>query len=190
MRRRNSTIDKGRIDWMPIKKVWRAILYVGNKDMKIGDYRTREEAILVLQSPLKIKMKQNVRSPWTSKPTSTQDLHASELSYSIRELEKHYNLQPSRMQGWTRQRMEEYLYKLSRKNPVKRKKNLMSNPIEIYDTILAIEAKKGKYSNWPGEKFRHDFKTNTGAKIYGLPDGSLLIKGKKRLWKKFDYPNK
>jgi hypothetical protein len=59
--------------------------------------------------------------------------------------------------------------------------------VEIYDTILAIEAKKGKKSLWPNEKFRHDFKTSSRAKVYGLPDGSLLIKSAtgKRLWKKF-----
>jgi len=58
---------------------------------------------------------------------------------------------------------------------------------EIYDNILAIEAKKGKNSLWPNEKFRHDFKG--GATVDGLPDGSLHIRSKKgkRLWKNIDY---
>jgi len=67
-----------------------------------------------------------------------------------------------------------------RKNPVR--------AIEIYDNILAIEAKKGKSSLWPGEKFRHDFKK--GGKIFGLGNGSLLIKPRnnnQKLWKNFNY---
>lgn len=68
-----------------------------------------------------------------------------------------------------------------------------SNPFhgatKIYDNVLALEAQKGMSSMWPGEEFRHDFKTVKGkAAVYGLPDGSLLIKGNKRLWKKFNYP--
>ncbi len=65
------------------------------------------------------------------------------------------------------------------------------NPVEIegteiYRDVLAIEARKGKDSLWPKENFRHDF-TSKSAKIIGLPDGSLLIKGRKRLWKRFSY---
>ncbi len=73
-----------------------------------------------------------------------------------------------------------------------KKKRLRSNPLsnetEIYGDILAIEAKKGQGSLWPNELFRHDFK-GKGSKIYGLRDGSLLIKPKKgkRLWKNFNY---
>lgn len=59
---------------------------------------------------------------------------------------------------------------------------------KIYDDILAIEAVKGKDSLWPKEKFRHDFKKSKGkAAIYGMPDGTLMIKGPKELWKNFDY---
>jgi len=59
---------------------------------------------------------------------------------------------------------------------------------KIYDNVLSIEAKKGSSSQWSGEEFRHNFKTSKGkASVYGLQDGSILIKGDKRLWKEFDY---
>lgn len=73
------------------------------------------------------------------------------------------------------------------------KKRLAKNPgklVKIYDKICAIEAQKGKDSLFPNEYFRHDFKKDrTHGEIYGLPDGSLLIKSKKgkRLWKIFKY---
>jgi len=67
--------------------------------------------------------------------------------------------------------------------------NLPKRVVEIYDKILAIEARKGKKSNWPNGKFRHDFSKSVKSKIYGLEDGSILIKpaSKKKLWKEFDY---
>lgn len=76
-------------------------------------------------------------------------------------------------------------------NAQKRIDRLLRNPptrggTVIYDRIEAIEAKKGRSSpRWAGEKFRHKFKP--GAKVIGMPDGSLVIKGPKRLWKKFRY---
>jgi len=65
------------------------------------------------------------------------------------------------------------------------KKNPPPGAIEIYGKIIAIEAQKGLNSTFPKENFRHEFKP--GSKIFGLPDGSILIKGKKKLWKKFKY---
>lgn len=70
----------------------------------------------------------------------------------------------------------------------KAKANPPARGHEIYGNILAIEAVKGDSSLWPGEEFRHDFKSKNGrARIYGLRDGSILIKGNKRLWKRFMY---
>lgn len=64
---------------------------------------------------------------------------------------------------------------------------------KIYDNVLEITAVKRHAINIPGRKhiksgqvFKHSFKGNNAA-IYGLPDGSLLIKGEKPLWKMFHY---
>jgi hypothetical protein len=59
----------------------------------------------------------------------------------------------------------------------------------IYDDIEEIKATKGRSSNWPREKFKHKF-TKRGTKIYGLPNGNLLIVGPRPLWDIFDYPEK
>jgi hypothetical protein len=71
----------------------------------------------------------------------------------------------------------------------KRQQNhFLANAVKIYDDILMIAARKGANSLWPEEDFRHDFKQSKGkASVYGLPDGSILIKGKKKLWKNFNY---
>lgn len=63
----------------------------------------------------------------------------------------------------------------------------IKSPVEIYGRILAIEATKGKNSNFPRLDFRHDF--DKKANIYGLEDGSLLItsNNNKPLWKMFEY---
>jgi hypothetical protein len=54
-----------------------------------------------------------------------------------------------------------------------------SNPgkgmILIYDKVTRIEATKGSSSLYPGQRFYHKFKRPC-PKMYGLPDGSLLIK--------------
>lgn len=56
---------------------------------------------------------------------------------------------------------------------------------KIYEHCEKIFAQKGKDSTQPDKKFVHTFRR--GAQIFGLPDGSILIKNKygHRLWKKF-----
>ena len=36
--------DLGRVDWMSRLKKWRAIGYEGRKDIKLGDFDTKQEA--------------------------------------------------------------------------------------------------------------------------------------------------
>lgn len=82
--------------------------------------------------------------------------------------------------------VEKYATSLAR--PLKSNPKPTRESKVVYDKVLAIEARKGRKSNWPGENFRHDFKH--GGKIVGLPSGDLLIKrgkSKRKLWKKFDY---
>ncbi len=59
--------------------------------------------------------------------------------------------------------------------------------VEIYGKILEIRAQKGPGSLWPGKWFKHPF--TSVAKVYGLPDGSILIKSTsgRDLWKHFEY---
>lgn len=56
----------------------------------------------------------------------------------------------------------------------------------IYDDLEEIKATKGKKSYWPNEKFVHKF-SKRGSKVYGLPNGQLLITGPRPLWDTFDY---
>jgi hypothetical protein len=77
-----------------------------------------------------------------------------------------------------------YALGLEKDNPI-----VVYNPPEaqlIYDLILEIKAEKRKHPKWKGERFKHEFSRNTHAQIWGLPDGSLLIKSKKGvpLWRR------
>lgn len=68
----------------------------------------------------------------------------------------------------------------------KKRMRIPRGAVLIYDDIEEIKATKGNNSLWPREKFVHKF-TKRGSKIYGLPDGSLLITGDNPLWDIFEY---
>lgn len=66
---------------------------------------------------------------------------------------------------------------LGKRSPYKgrvRRVNPPAGAVRIYDRLLAIEARKGGRSAYPGKAFRHDFRR--AASVWGLPDGSLLIR--------------
>lgn len=68
----------------------------------------------------------------------------------------------------------------------RKRKSVPRGAVLIYDDIEEIKATKGSDSLWPRGKFVHKFKKR-GSKIYGLPDGSLLIVGDNPLWDVFEY---
>lgn len=68
----------------------------------------------------------------------------------------------------------------------RKKRKVPRGAVLIYDDIEEIKATKGSDSLWPGDKFVHKF-IKRGSKIYGLPDGSLLITGDNPLWDIFEY---
>ena len=50
--------DYGRIDYKTRLKKWRAIFYagyLGNRELSLGDFGTRDEAVKVLQDKIKVK---------------------------------------------------------------------------------------------------------------------------------------
>ncbi len=67
-----------------------------------------------------------------------------------------------------------------------RKRVIPRDAVLIYDEIEEIKARKGFNSLWPNVRFKHKFKKRKG-KIYGLPDGSLLITAPYPLWDIFEY---
>lgn len=71
-----------------------------------------------------------------------------------------------------------------------KKPRSFKNPIAIYNPprgeklpMAVIEIRYlrtgGQYSR---ELFKHKFKANNRPMVYGLPDGSVLLKGKNKLW--------
>jgi hypothetical protein len=57
----------------------------------------------------------------------------------------------------------------------------------IYDRLINIEVKTRPESHYPDQFFRHKFPK--GTKVYGLPDGSILIRSDtdERLWDEIDF---
>jgi hypothetical protein len=88
--------------------------------------------------------------------------------------------------GWTAESGWNWLRRNFRTNP-ERHELKQHTAVKIYDYVIAIFAVKSRQSNFPGEKFQHKFSRKTKAAVYGLADGSLLIKGKRPLWNMFKY---
>lgn len=134
------------------------------------------------------KTKEEIKEEWKrhlKKRNAPKEFHRQEANDSYKKFIK--NRDP-----YDKGVADAHYASVFKRNPKKRK--LGKNPIGksklIYDKILSISAQKGKKSHWPSENFEHDFSGYSNAKIYGNPDGSLLIKGKKPLWKRKKYSNK
>lgn len=76
-------------------------------------------------------------------------------------------------------------------NPTPRGRKANPGAVIIYRRVLRVEAQKIGKHRCDGECRRanhcyfHDFSKGANAVAYGLPDGSVLIKGTKRLWGMF-----
>ena len=70
----------------------------------------------------------------------------------------------------TGERLDGIRFQLERVNPAAAR-----SLTKIYDRVLQIRARKGRRSQYPGQKFYHDFRS--GGAVYGLPSGNLLIAG-------------
>ncbi len=53
----NPPVDRGRLEWMERLKMWRVIWYRGRTEIKVGDYKTREEAWQVLRNMVEARHK-------------------------------------------------------------------------------------------------------------------------------------
>ena len=81
-----------------------------------------------------------------------------------------------------KQLREERASKYFGRNP----RGVPSGAVKIYDQIEQIKATKGARSLYPGERFYHNFQGGSKGQVYGLRDGSLLIKGGRPLWAQFE----
>jgi hypothetical protein len=77
--------------------------------VKLSKIVTLDEAYLEKsKGPWKRGKKVVTRSPWTGSPKSIKDLHAVELSEAIRRKAEQHGVKVPKMQGWNRQRMENF----------------------------------------------------------------------------------
>lgn len=74
-----------------------------------------------------------------------------------------------------------YVMKKRKNNPVRKHKTHKKGLVRIYGRVISIEAQKtGPHGNCDAEckRFNHEYTHGfkRGAIMYGLPDGSILIK--------------
>lgn len=63
-------------------------------------------------------------------------------------------------------------------------RNAPRGGVVIYDRLVELRAVKGRRSHYPRQPFKHRF--TSAAKVIGLPDGSVLLRGPRPLWKRVE----
>ena len=158
------------------------------KDFIVKTYTSgAKKDTVILMLVRKFKIKQTTAKYLTNRMLSILDgstKYITQEEYDV--LKKHLSNDEKYTSAFEEYSKNPYKKNLCKKNPVEESIDVTGDAVEIYDDILAIEAKKGKKSLFKNEKFRHDFKK--GAQVLGLDDGSILIRSKrgKKLWKTFD----
>jgi hypothetical protein len=117
------------------------------------------------------------------------------LAY-IRRVMNHYGMDVADLEKTSAMARRSTYIKEAKSHTVKKNPPNPSNSslrvVKIYDRIEAIEAIKGKDSLWKNSAFRHDFKSSSKAEVFGLSDGSILIRSKngKKLWNVCEYDDR
>lgn len=63
-------------------------------------------------------------------------------------------------------------------------RNAPRGGVVIYDRLVELRAVKGWRSHYPRQPFKHRF--TSPAKVIGLPDGSVLLRGPRPLWQRVE----
>jgi hypothetical protein len=77
------------------------------------------------------------------------------------------------------------------RNMNKKRNPASAHAVKIYGRVLRVEAQKTQAHRCDEgcrkakHCYYHDFKNSSNAVLYGLSDGSFLVKGTKRLWGMF-----
>jgi hypothetical protein len=107
---------------------------------------------------------------FTSKILAAKRERATPGSFIVEKDGRYYVLKPKRIKSVNPSRPA--------RRRVRRTRQTNPRGVLIYEKITRVEGTKGKNSKYPGERFFHNFK-KPYPKMFGLPDGSLLITSKK-----------
>ncbi len=81
----NPPVDRGRLEWMERLKMWRVIWYRGRTEIKVGDYKTREEAWQVLRNMVEATAGQLYDTPQQARLDYQLRRHKAAVQQALRE---------------------------------------------------------------------------------------------------------